>query len=210
MGMSDGGDELGEGRWWRRCALLRSRSPAAAEATKTRRSRTLQPPRAPSPRPSSRPRPTTTTEATKPEKPKKPAKPETLRLVEDGNPTVFVKLKETVDLYDEPDGKVVETVGHFTAVRLAHCLRRHRPEGRLGRRPHARTPRTASRSGSSSIRSASRRVARSGTSRWICPSSRRASTRTASWSGPSPSRSGCRRRRRRPAASRSRTPSAAA
>ena len=44
----------------------------------------------------------------------KPAKPETLRLVDDGNPTVFVKLKETVDLYDEPGGEVVETVGHST------------------------------------------------------------------------------------------------
>ena len=49
-----------------------------------------------------------------PSKPEKPAKPETLRLVDDGNPTVFVKLKETVDLYDEPGGEVVETVGHST------------------------------------------------------------------------------------------------
>ena len=159
---------------------------------------------APSPRPSPRPR--------RPRQPsreaqelKKPAKPETLRLVEDGNPTVFVKIKETVDLYDEPDGKVVETVGHSTAIRLAHRLRGHRPEGRLGRRPHALSPRTASRSGSSWTRSASRRVARSGTSRWICPSSRRDSLKTASSCGPSPSRSGCRPRRRRPAASRSPT-----
>jgi L,D-transpeptidase catalytic domain len=53
----------------------------------------------------------TTTEATEDAK---PAKPETLRLVDDGNPTVFVKLKEKVDLYDEADGKVVETVGHST------------------------------------------------------------------------------------------------
>ncbi len=45
----------------------------------------------------------------------KPARPETLRLLEDGSPTVFVKLKEEVDLYDEPGGKVVETVGHYTS-----------------------------------------------------------------------------------------------
>ena len=51
---------------------------------------------------------TTTEEATK------PAKPETLRLLEDGNPTVFVKVEETVDLYDEPGGSVVETAGPFT------------------------------------------------------------------------------------------------
>ncbi len=54
----------------------------------------------------------TTTEATEATK---PARPETLRLLDDGNPTVFVKLQETVDLYDEPDGNVVETVGHATA-----------------------------------------------------------------------------------------------
>jgi hypothetical protein len=38
----------------------------------------------------------------------------TLRLLENGNPTVFVKVRETVDLYDKPGGKVVENVGHFT------------------------------------------------------------------------------------------------
>jgi L,D-transpeptidase catalytic domain len=46
---------------------------------------------------------------------RKPAKPEKLRLLDEGNPTVFVKLKEQAGLYDEPDGKVVETVGHATA-----------------------------------------------------------------------------------------------
>lgn len=59
-----------------------------------------------------KPEAVTTTEATEVAK---PAKPETLRLLDDGNPTVFVKLKETVDLYDKPGGNVVETVGHFTA-----------------------------------------------------------------------------------------------
>ena len=54
----------------------------------------------------------TTTEAMEVNKPAKPK--ETLRLVNDGNPTVFVKLKETVDLYAEPGGEVVETVGHST------------------------------------------------------------------------------------------------
>ena len=55
------------------------------------------------------PEPAKTTEATEVTK---PAKPETLRLLDDGNPTVFVKLGETVDLYDKPGGEVVETVGH--------------------------------------------------------------------------------------------------
>ncbi len=59
----------------------------------------------------SKPEAVTTTRATELTK---PAKPETLRLLKDGNPTVFVKLKETVDLHDEPDGKVVESVGHAT------------------------------------------------------------------------------------------------
>jgi len=61
---------------------------------------------------SGRPDAETTTEATEVTK---PAKAETLRLLEDGNPTVFVRLKEEVDLYDEPRGNVVETVGHFTS-----------------------------------------------------------------------------------------------
>lgn len=43
-----------------------------------------------------------------------PVKAAALVLLEDGNPTVFVKVGQTVDLYDEPDGKVVETVGHAT------------------------------------------------------------------------------------------------
>lgn len=59
-----------------------------------------------------KPEAVTTTEATEVTK---PVKPETLRLLEDGNPTVFVKLGEEVDLYDNPDGEVVETVGHATA-----------------------------------------------------------------------------------------------
>lgn len=49
--------------------------------------------------------------------PAKPAKAERLRLAKNGNPTVFVKVKESVDLYDEPDGKVVERVGHRTEFR---------------------------------------------------------------------------------------------
>jgi hypothetical protein len=53
----------------------------------------------------------TTTEATEVTK---LAKPKTLRLLDDGNPTVFVKLGETVDLYDVPGGNVVESVGHST------------------------------------------------------------------------------------------------
>ncbi len=53
----------------------------------------------------------TVTEATEASK---PAKPENLRLLDGGNPTVFVKLGETVDLLDEPGGKVVETVGDTT------------------------------------------------------------------------------------------------
>ena len=44
----------------------------------------------------------------------KQADPDRLRLLEDGNPTVFVRVKETVELYDEPRGDVVETVGHMT------------------------------------------------------------------------------------------------
>jgi hypothetical protein len=59
-----------------------------------------------------RPEAVTTTEA---KEVRKPPKPETLRLLDDGNPTVFVKLGETVDLYDEPGGKIVETAEHFTA-----------------------------------------------------------------------------------------------
>lgn len=58
-----------------------------------------------------RPEAVTTTEATEVSK---PAEPETLRLLEDGNATVFVRLKQTVELYDEPEGKVVERVGHAT------------------------------------------------------------------------------------------------
>jgi hypothetical protein len=70
-------------------------------------------PDAPAPEPAgAKPEAVTTTEATEVTK---PAKPETLRLLDDGNPTVFVKLGEEVDLYDEPDGEVVETVGHATA-----------------------------------------------------------------------------------------------
>ena len=45
----------------------------------------------------------------------RPAKPEVLRLLDVGNPTVFVKLGQTVDLLDEPGGTVVERVGHSTA-----------------------------------------------------------------------------------------------
>lgn len=60
---------------------------------------------------SEKPEAVTTTEATEVTK---PAKPQTLRLLDDGNPTVFVKLGETVDLYDKPGGEVVETVGHST------------------------------------------------------------------------------------------------
>ena len=44
----------------------------------------------------------------------KPAKPEKLRLFDDGNPTVYVRLGESVDLYDKPGGDVVETAGHRT------------------------------------------------------------------------------------------------
>lgn len=44
----------------------------------------------------------------------RPAKPKSLRLLDDGNPTVFVKLGQTVDLLDEPGGKVVERVGDST------------------------------------------------------------------------------------------------
>ncbi len=53
----------------------------------------------------------TTTEATEVSK---PASPRTLRLLEGGNPTVFVRLSQTVEVYDEPGGKVVERVGHAT------------------------------------------------------------------------------------------------
>ena len=59
----------------------------------------------------SKPEALTTTQAAETAK---PAKPEKLRLLGDGNPTVFVKLQETVDLYDKPGGRVVETVGHAT------------------------------------------------------------------------------------------------
>jgi len=45
----------------------------------------------------------------------RPAEPEALRLLDGGNPTVFVKLGQTVDLLDEPGGKVVESVGESTA-----------------------------------------------------------------------------------------------
>ncbi|MDQ2676767.1 MAG: L,D-transpeptidase [Actinomycetota bacterium] len=45
---------------------------------------------------------------------KKRPEAKALRLLENGNPTVFVKVGATVDLYDEPDGKVVESVGHMT------------------------------------------------------------------------------------------------
>jgi len=44
----------------------------------------------------------------------KPAKPETLRLLDGGNPTVFVRLGQEVELFDEPGGALVETVGHAT------------------------------------------------------------------------------------------------
>jgi hypothetical protein len=44
----------------------------------------------------------------------RPAKPEVLELAKGGHPTVFVKIKKKVDLYDTPDGKVVETVDHAT------------------------------------------------------------------------------------------------
>lgn len=44
----------------------------------------------------------------------KPAKPEALRLLDGGNPTVFVRVSEQVDLFDEPGGDVVETAGHET------------------------------------------------------------------------------------------------
>ena len=43
-----------------------------------------------------------------------PTGPQTLRLLEGGTPTVFVRVKQIVELYDEPGGKVVEEVGHFT------------------------------------------------------------------------------------------------
>src|SRR5688500_8692129 len=69
-----------------------------------------EPPSAPeSEQGSAKPDAVTTTEATEVTK---PAKPQTLRLLDDGNPTVFVKLGEKVDLYDKPGGGVVETVGH--------------------------------------------------------------------------------------------------
>jgi len=58
-----------------------------------------------------RPEAGTATEATETSR---PAKPKTLRLLDDGNPTVFVKVGETVDLLDEPGGKVVERVGDTT------------------------------------------------------------------------------------------------
>jgi hypothetical protein len=44
----------------------------------------------------------------------KPVEPEKLRLLGGGNPTVFIRLGQTVDLLDEPGGKVVETVGDTT------------------------------------------------------------------------------------------------
>ena len=53
----------------------------------------------------------TTTEATDSAK---PARPKAFSLLDGGNPTVFVKLKEVVELYDEPGGNVVERVGHAT------------------------------------------------------------------------------------------------
>ena len=37
-----------------------------------------------------------------------------LRLLDKGNPTVFLKIDAEVDLYDEPGGDVVERVGDFT------------------------------------------------------------------------------------------------
>lgn len=43
-----------------------------------------------------------------------PAKPEKLSLLDDGNPTVYVRLGQSVDLYDKPGGNVVETAGHRT------------------------------------------------------------------------------------------------
>ena len=58
-----------------------------------------------------KPEAVTTTEATQLAK---PAKPKTLRLLEGGNPTVFVRLDQVVELYDEPGGKLVERVGHAT------------------------------------------------------------------------------------------------
>ena len=61
---------------------------------------------------SSKPEAQTPAEATEVSK---PAKPETLRLLDEGNPTVFVKLNERVNLLDEPGGKVVTTVSHATA-----------------------------------------------------------------------------------------------
>ena len=59
----------------------------------------------------SKPEAVTTTQAAETAK---PARPETLRLLGDGNPTVFVKIDKSVDLYDKPGGRVVETVGHAT------------------------------------------------------------------------------------------------
>ena len=44
----------------------------------------------------------------------KPAKPERLRLLDDGNPTVYVRLGQSVDLYDKPGGNVVETAADRT------------------------------------------------------------------------------------------------
>ena len=55
-----------------------------------------------------------TTHEAKPLKTTERSESRPLRLLDDGNPTVYVKVKETVDLYDEPDGDVVETVGHAT------------------------------------------------------------------------------------------------
>ena len=56
------------------------------------------------------PEPAKTTEVAKVAKPK----PEKLRLLDDGNPTVFVRLGQSVDLYDKPGGDVVETAGDRT------------------------------------------------------------------------------------------------
>ncbi|MDQ3759314.1 MAG: L,D-transpeptidase [Actinomycetota bacterium] len=55
------------------------------------------------------------TGGTKPIDVSEPEKPESLRLLDGGNPTVYLRLKQTVDLYDEPGGKVVESVGHSTS-----------------------------------------------------------------------------------------------
>lgn len=48
------------------------------------------------------------------DEPTRPAKPETLELIDGGSPTVWVQVGEQVDLYDEPGGDVVETVGART------------------------------------------------------------------------------------------------